>query len=138
MRSLLLLPFLVACGGGGAVTANAIDPEDIDEGDTTPPTIAYDQEADWAYMSEDFVVEATVTDDTSLYIVSLYYKKETGDWDNKPMMDSGGGLYSAIISSSDLGSAGMYYYIEALDTSQNTAWSPDEGPSDPWHVRLSE
>lgn len=136
---MLTLHILAACGDQDQFQGHAVGGDDVDQGDTTPPTIAYTQEADWAYLTDDFVVTATITDEeSSIYIASLNFKQETGQWDSQIMMGDANGVYSATIQSEDLGSAGLYYYIEAVDTAQNVALAPDEGEAAPFHIRLSE
>lgn len=130
---------LVGCGGNGLTTTQINNGGIEDQGDTTPPTIEYTQEADWAYNSDPYVVNATVTDDEStVYLVALYYKPETGDWASLAMTAGADNAWTATVPSDALRSAGLYYYITAVDTAQNTAYSPDKGESDPYHVRLSE
>lgn len=132
-----LLTLLAGCGPG--VTATQVHDQEVDEGDTTPPTIEYTQEADWAELGSPIVIDATITDEEStVYLATLNYKQETGAWQSRAFIEGEGGVWSATIPADDLGSAGLYYYIEAVDTAQNVAYPPTDGEADPYHLRLSE
>jgi hypothetical protein len=128
-----LLSLLTGCGPG--VSATQVNNNDIeDEGDVTPPTIDYTQESDWAPLSEDFVVEAVITDEEStVYLATLNFKQETGVWESRAFIQGADNVWTATVPADELGSAGLYYYIEAVDTAQNAAYAPTDGESDPYH-----
>lgn len=129
---------LIGCGGNGINTTQINDGDIQDEGDTTAPTIEYTQAEESVPNTEPYTVSATVTDDEStVYLVSLYFKPETGDWSSIAMTAGADNAWSATIPADELTSAGIYYYLTAVDTSQNTAYSPDKGEEDPYHVRLT-
>lgn len=133
----LLLALVAGCGDG--LTATAVKDDEVDQGDTTPPTIVYTQEQEWATLDEPIVVEATITDEEStVYLATLNFKQETGAWQSRAFMEGEAGVWTATIPADELGSAGIYYYIEAVDTAQNVAYSPKDGEADPYHLRLSE
>lgn len=132
-----LLALLAGCGPG--LTATQVKDDEVDEGDTTAPEIAYTQEEDWAPLGEPIVIEATITDaESTVYIATLAFKQETGEWQTRAFMQGEGDVWTATIPADDLGSAGIYYYIEAVDTAQNVAYAPEDGEADPYHLRLSE
>lgn len=140
MRALPCLFLLAACGS----TLNTNENHDTsfdDVSDITPPEIEHTAVTASLPMGEDVPLTAVVTDDeTGVIFVRLYYKNETDDssaFTSSQLMPTGNeDEFGGFIPGDDERSGGMDYYIEAVDGGQNIAWSPTDGPDDPYHFRV--
>ena len=137
----LMLAVLMGCGPD--LTTNAAKDTDFEEPtDADPPAITTTPVAEAQPFGADVPITATVVDDASVVTrVSIFFKNETGsgsDWDNLGMTSTDGVTYTATIPGAVESSAGMFYYIEAYDSAQNFAWSPKNGPTDPYHFSVYE
>lgn len=135
----MTLYFLLAACGPDLSTQEVRDTDFDEIADTTAPTITTDPVTEAQPMGTDIPITATVTDEeSSILFVTLYYKQETeasSEYTTFAMV-ANGDVYEGRIRAEDQGSGGMDYYIEAIDSSQNTGWAPDEGSRDPYHIRL--
>lgn len=144
MRALLLpislLAALVACTGTGTPPTDG-SPDDLTDTaqDVEGPVIRHDgSSAAWP-MGSDYPVSATITDDSGLLLVTLYYRRQTSQsFDSRGMMLSSEGFYSGVIPGEEQGSAGMHYYIEAVDTLGNISTLPTGAPNDFFRINLVE
>jgi len=138
MRALFFL-LLPACGAG--LAGRVVEKEGEEGLDTTPPVIEHAPIEDVVYFGDDVTITATVTEEESrLLLVTLWFKNETGgssDWQQRAMLEGDEGAYSAVIPGSVHQSAGMNYYIEAVNTADLTATDPDEGADDPHRFRIT-
>ena len=75
-----------------------------------------------------------------VFVVELYYKNETGGsdaWRSAMMSSSDGVVYTgAIPGDASENSAGVYYYLQAVDKNDNTSVDPSRGADDPYHFRV--
>lgn len=134
------LAFLaVGCTGTTPnVVKNDQDPT-VDE-DTTPPTITHEPIETSQPNGQDVLISCTATDEENpVFMVRVFYKKETDtlyeDVQLRPV--DAAGTYEGEIPGDDVASAGMDYYISAIDGEDNEAFMPDDGPDDPYHFRVS-
>ncbi len=110
------------------------------EGDNTPPVIEHEAIENAQIYGESVQLSATVTDEESaVFVVQVFYRQETSSmWDDVPLIDmEGDGTYEGQIPGADVMTGGMYYYLYAMDTSENETFDPDEGEDDPYHFRIS-
>lgn len=137
----LLLAVLVACNGTAPVPNTDISKDEISDtgGDVQGPDIRYTpSEGAWT-MGVDFPVSALVNDDTGILLVTLHYRRQTSSsFDSRGMVLSGEGFYSGVIPGEEQGSAGMHFYIEAVDTVGNSATLPSGAPNDFFKFNLVE
>lgn len=145
MLSMLLTLVLVGCGDkddpnnninntdGGTDTGDTgaqID-EDCAEVDHDPIDTAQ-------LIGEPIDIQATITDESGIFLAELYYKQETTTtWKKLSMVDQGGGAYASQIPAADVGSGGMDYYLRVVDAAQNDCTVPTDGEDDPWHFRVT-
>jgi subtilisin family serine protease len=97
--------------------------------DTTPPAIS-STPVTTAYLAQPLVINnVVVTDNVGLQAVYLHYRIVGGGWQSRLMnINAISGKYEATIPSTDLNLAGLEYYIEAVDTSGNSATAPANAP----------
>lgn len=144
MTSALLLLF-VACGdkdGDNILDGGAVDSGDdtAPPADTDCPVIEHEPIETTQTIGKSVPISATVTDATAVFVVELYFKKETSTtWQRLNMAASPGtSLYQSEIPASQVGSGGMDYYLRAVDTNQNGCTLPLEGEEEPFHFLVSE
>jgi hypothetical protein len=90
-------------------------------------------------FGEDVTVEAAVNDaDGDLFVVRVYYRTETStEWSYSGLSGDAKSNFSGVIAGADVESAGMYYYLYAMDNEQNETLLPVNGDSSPWHFRVA-
>lgn len=141
--SLLAVTLLGGCGNGGVAgqSGNKSDGDSGNPDDVDPPVIDFTPFAEAQSPAVDLVFNAVITDASGLISVKLYYRPETSgskDWSSKGFIPGeGDDEWKASIPADELKSAGIYYYLEAVDLSQNDAVLPS-GATTSYHVRLSE
>ncbi|MEZ4267599.1 MAG: PKD domain-containing protein, partial [Myxococcota bacterium] len=99
--------------------------------DNVGPSIVHTPVANGQAEGADVQVDATVTDTTGVASVSLYYKVATGStYASVDMTDLGDGHYRASVPGVVVTSAGVRYYIRAVDTAAgaNTSTHPAGAP----------
>ena len=139
-RAMLALIFALGCTGGGGpnVVYQNSDPE-ADE-DTTPPTLTHTPIETSQPIGDDVLITCTAADDDSgVFIVSVVYKQETStSWQDAQLraVDNAGN-YEGYIPGDDVNSAGMDYYLKAIDGQNNVGTLPEDGEDDPYHFRIS-
>ncbi len=139
---ILALSMLLAC------TSDDLPSGIDDTQDTQPvledldgPAIEHELVASPQLVGEDIFIEAYITDDTSVLIAAVKYRRQTAEqWENGSMalIDPETGLYKGKISAADQGSSGMHYYFEAVDTLQNTSVWPEAAPEEFFKFDLYE
>lgn len=100
---------------------------------TTPISVAQP-------LGEDLLIEAHVTDyESGVSTVHVWFRQETSmTWIDQELLSIDPfGNYEGEIPGEEVGSAGMYYYISALDGSENECYLPLEGPDDPYYFRVT-
>ncbi|MFT9055423.1 MAG: LamG-like jellyroll fold domain-containing protein [Ethanoligenens sp.] len=107
-----MTPFMQAA----PLTPGLVDPEQY-SGDTTAPSISNVSDSTIKYQSS-ANISATVTDNTQVSSVSLYYRTDTGA--NTPftplsMTQGSGTTWSATLDSAFLTSNTLQYYVAASD-----------------------
>jgi hypothetical protein len=110
------------------------------EGDNTPPVIEHEPIDSTQVYGERVPLSATVTDEGGeVFVVQVFYRQETSSmWEDAPLVDmEGDGVYEGAIPGSDVMTGGMYYYLYAMDTSENETFDPAEGEDDAFHFRIS-
>lgn len=109
--------------------------------DTQAPVIEYTPDGATATVGAELVVEATITDSgTGVAGALLYYRQETaGGWSSTSFVTGvGPDRWTSAIPAEDVGSAGIWYYLQAADEAGNTALAPASGEADPFHVIVQE
>ena len=138
----LLLALLAACGGN-LQTQEAPNGDFEEPSDEDAPVITFAPITD--AQPDGVAVEITATiddgeDGTGVLFVYLRYKNETGsadDYRDALMTSDGGTTWTGMIPGDAAdGSAGVFYYIEAVDGNDNTSYSPTRGIDDPYHYRV--
>jgi hypothetical protein len=140
----LALTLMLACDGGNTGVGGDGSTTD-DTGDTGPvvdetcPTITHTPIEDPMLLGKPIEVSATVVDDQSgVFVVKLFYKRETTTtWSDVGMTMTGADLYTGEIPGSAVGSGGMDYYLQAVDIDQNGCTLPTDGASDAFHFRVT-
>jgi len=94
--------------------------------DTTPPTITHTP-VTTAAVNTPVTIRATVTDNVAVQSVTLYYRTVGAPAFTSLAMAAEGNVYSATIPATAVTTAGVEYYIVALDTSNNQARAPTTG-----------
>ena len=94
--------------------------------DTTPPTITHTP-VTTANINTAVTITATVTDNTAVQSVTLYYRTVGAPAFTSIVMAGDGNVYSATIPATAVTAAGVEYYITAVDTSNNEARAPTTG-----------
>lgn len=99
--------------------------------DDAPPIITHTPIADGQAEGVDVAIEATVTDDSAVAEVRLYFRTSgEATYLSAPMTSDGADVYRAVIAGA-LVVGGVDYYLEATDDSaeQNTARDPMDAPA---------
>lgn len=141
---------LLACGDkdpgttildGGATDGGAEDSGDTGPGeDTVCPEIEHEPVEDGQPYGEAIDITATVTDQSGVFLVELYFKQETSTtWTrlNMAATQAGGSVYTQQIPASTVGSAGMHYYLKATDQLNYSCTLPLDGEDGPFHFLVS-
>jgi hypothetical protein len=108
--------------------------------DTTPPAIEHQPVEDAQLYGQPVPLQATVTDEESgVFVVQVFYRQETSSmWEDVVLLDNDGDtVFEGQIPGSDVLTAGMHYYLSAMDGSENTGFDPLEGEDDPYHFRIT-
>ena len=118
-----------------------IAPQDTSNtGDHDPPVIVHEAIETAQVYGDSVQLSATVTDEgTGVFVVQAFYRQETSSmWEDITLMDMDGDfVYEGTIPGGDVLTGGMYYYLYAMDTSENETYEPEEGEDDPFHFRIS-
>ena len=142
MLSVFALALLVGCGDGTIDTVDVNKDGIVEEIDEDPPIIVHTPVEGTQTFGADVAIEAIVTDPGgAVVIVQLSYKISTdgaGDWQKQRLITTGNDVYTGTIPGEDHSGSGVNYYIEAIDRSQNSGFSPEDGKDDPYHFRVAE
>jgi hypothetical protein len=86
---------------------------------------------------ESIPISVTITDDTTKVASATLFYRISGEeaWIITPM-DHIGDNYSATIPASHVTTAGVQYYIEAIDDASNTAYKPATAPTTPYLITV--
>jgi len=136
----LALGLLMGCSGGGTGVVVTNDDDPLGNTDQDCPLITHTPIEDAQPYGEDVFITAGATDaDSGVFIVSVYYREETGgtDWNDQALRAvDAAGTYEGYIPGDDVQSAGMNYYIEAIDGADNSCTLPEDAPDDSYHFRV--
>ena len=94
--------------------------------DTTAPVIVHTAVVA-GYDGVAFDVSASATDNVAVTSVTLYYKVTGAASYTSVAMSAAGSTYSATIPAASVTTAGVEYYITAVDSSANSASAPATG-----------
>lgn len=138
----LLFALLAACGGN-LQTAEAPNTDFEEPTDEDGPEIVHEPIAEAQPDGQPVQIVATIDDGedgVGVLFVYLRYKNETGsidDYRDALMTSDGGTTWTGTIpGDAAAGSAGVFYYLEAVDGNDNTSFSPTRGSDDPYHYRV--
>jgi hypothetical protein len=137
----MLVFALAACSQTGIIPGGNLveDPEDLEA--PIVRTVPVDEPQ--AYGG-DIIIDAIVKDPSDVFMVELVYRPETETtWYRKSMGIVGGDSTNgyqvqATIKGGDVRSGGLYYYVEAIDASNNAnvGCSPITCDEDPYHISI--
>ena len=139
--------FLAGCGTGGVGADQpgdnlSSDTADFVGDDTTPPSISFVEPERGLPSGEDVVLDAGIGDDESgVFTATLYFRNETDgskDWKSTAFVNVGSDLWQATIQADEQHSAGMWYYLRAVDRSQNETFFPEDWSSKPLHFEYTD
>ena len=130
---------MLGCNDTGPGIIN--NPDDLEpDQDTEPPVVTTDPIEDAQILGEDVLIDANAIDElSSVVLVTVHYKQETSTvWDDVILrqVDTAGN-WTGYIPGNDVASAGMDYYISAIDGAENEGFAPEDGEDDPYHFRIS-
>ena len=111
--------------------------------DDAEPTIVFDPLTENQPSGEDVVLTANISDEgTGVFLATLYFRNETDsskDWNSIGFLrPAEGDDWVATIAGKEQHSSGMWYYMIALDGSQNEASLPEQGGDEPFHFGYSD
>ncbi|MEY3211559.1 MAG: hypothetical protein RIT28_2040 [Pseudomonadota bacterium] len=141
----LSLALLLGCTASGDAPAtdlsNTDDADDTAGDDLDSPDIQHSPIEGVQVIGEDLTLSARVSDRTGVLLVKLYFRRQTAQSFSAQGMilaDPETGLYQGLIPGDEMGSAGMHYYIEAVDTKGNVGTLPEGAPADYYKFDLIE
>lgn len=115
--------------------------------DLLPPLILHADIPMGFTKGGDYLVEATITDQSGIKQASVHYSVNQRDWAETQMDRLGESKYQAYIPSQEAGTE-VWYYLSAVDNSpnQNVGYFPEGGFSDPiifgvvegWGIRYDD
>ncbi len=144
MTSLL---FALGCTGNALVPGQDVLGGDSasDETDVTAPEIVFEPFSENVPGGTDVQFSAAITDEeggTGVFLAKLYFRSETAsskDWKSIGFIrPTSGDEWTATISGDEQRSAGMWYYLLAIDGSQNEAVDPAQGEDAPYHFSYAD
>lgn len=140
--TLVLMLSLIACDGGGDGTqTQEAEEQDTSLGgdDNISPLVEHDEVVSPQSASGNVSVTATITDENTIVNTAVYYRAQTSaNWNSVGMAEQAPDIYVGTLTPGDLQSAGMHYYVEAVDQYGNTATLPDGAPNDYFKFDLVE
>ena len=139
--SLALLIGCTASGDGPATDASNTDDEDTAGEDLDYPDVEHSPVDGVQVIGQDLTLSARVNDQTGVLLVKLYFRRQTAQSFSAQgmiLVDAETGLYQGTIPGDEMGSAGMHYYIEAVDTQGNVGTLPEGAPADYYKFDLIE
>jgi hypothetical protein len=115
--------------------------------DLRPPLIVHADIPMGFTKGGDYLVEATITDQSGIKQASVHYSVNETDWTEVQMDSLGADNYRGYIPSQEAGTL-VWYYLSAVDNSpnQNTGYFPEGGSSSPiifevvegWGIRYDD
>lgn len=139
--SLALLLGCTASGDAPATDATNTDDEDTAGEDLDYPDIQHDAIVSAQVIGQDLTLSARVNDDSGVLLVKVYFRRQTAQnfsAQGMILVDPETGLYQGTIPGDEMGSAGMHYYLEAVDTQGNVGTLPEGAPADYYKFNLIE
>ncbi len=107
--------------------------------DADGPEIQHTPITEAQVFGQDVLLEATVSDESDVFTVEVYYQQETSiEWDRSTLTEVGGGLWQGRIKGSDVGSGGMRYYLKGVDYSDqaNEGCLPEDCGEEAWRFSV--
>lgn len=132
MMSLLLL---LACTSTKPDDTGDVEPSPCSD-DATPPTVSHEPAEGPLPFGVDVLIEVVAQDECRIAYVWLYYRSsEDGphDWAKVNMLP-GTDTFSGTIPGEDQRGAGLDYYVEVSDLSQNVTFAPTGGVDEPFVI----
>jgi hypothetical protein len=131
---------IVACGGFAACSGGVSGRLDTDYrgSDLTAPNIQHTPITAGQPFGAAVAVSATVADENDVQSVTVVYRKETEvEWKRLELTAGAEGAYSGSIPGEHVGSAGMYYFLEAADEYDNLGCLPEDCEEDAWRFGVT-
>jgi hypothetical protein len=131
--SALVFGLVLACGSGDddvVAQQQALDRDDTGTlVDTEPPLIEHDEVLGPHSASASLSILANMVDDTGILVSGVYFRTQTElTFQQRGMVPLGGELWQGTINADEMHTAGMHYYLEAVDLSGNVSYLPEEAP----------
>ena len=140
-----LLITLFACGDAPVSTPEFEGlPTDSDASgdDLDGPVIAHNGTSSPQFVGEDIVIDARIFDEQNKVLAAeVHYRRQTSEAWSSSGMDwdpTGDELYTGAIPADQLGSAGMHYFIVAVDSKNNESVFPEAAPDEYFKFDLAE
>ncbi len=143
---MILLTALLACSEPTATTPEfegVGDDTDASGDDLDGPLISHSGTSSPQYVGEDISIGARIVDEQNKVLVAeIHYRRQTSENWSSAGMDfdptDGEDRYSGVIPAEQLGSAGMHYYILAVDSKNNESVYPEAAPDEYFKFDLAE
>ncbi len=129
----LLLGLLGACGTNddevysqqrNEALGDTAAPVDVD-----PPVIDHSPVEGTHPATASLAVLANMIDDNGILVAGVYFRTQTEmTFQQRGMVPLGGEIWQGTINAEEMHTAGMHYYLEAVDLSGNVAYLPEEAP----------
>lgn len=137
LRALLLplsltVAFAVgACQTQGPSTRIVDNDDEIDE---DPPEIEHEADPSYRVQGEPIYINATVTDASLIEEASIVFRRaDSQEWTTLRMPSLTDEFYEGIIPGDQVYSAGMRYYLTAVDEFGNEACAPAACAEEAWY-----
>ena len=103
--------------------------------DETGPVIEHEYDPSPRIFGREVYLSATVTDESDVVDVFIWYVKETGgaQWTSLRMAPLTDDFYEGIIPGNDVNSGGIRYYLQAFDEFDNGTCLPEACSNEAWH-----
>jgi len=135
------LVLLVGCAGNTAPGVIYTDSGLDTASDTTAPVVTCTPITDAQPLHDDVIIDCNATDDSGIvYLVQVNFKEETANTYDDALLKQvdNAGNYEGKIPGNKVESAGIDWYVDAQDGSDNIGYAPEEGESKPYHFRVYE
>lgn len=106
-------------------------------GDELPPTITHEPVSSPQSASGTVLVTATIVDPDGILVAGVQFRTQTDlAFRSRAMIPLGDDVWQISLTPDDLQTAGMHYYIEAVDNSGLGSTQPDAAPTDYYRFDL--
>lgn len=115
---------------------------DLSTEDLDGPIISHSGTSSPQYVGEDIPIDARIVDEQNkVLIAEIHYRRQTAESWNSAGMDydvAEPESFLGYIPAEELGSAGMHYYLVAVDSKNNETVYPEAAPDEYFKFDLAE